>query len=194
MRLEGSMALALSLSLAVGPVLADENRHWPGLQGAASNVPTSGAEWFEAGRNAVRDRKFTNSLPNLRRAKNVILFVGDGMGISTVTAARILEGQKRGVDGEFNRLSFERFPNLALSVTASANQQTSDSAPTATAMVAGIKTNDGAISVDQGIARQEPSADVTARTASGRFSSAPSSVAWRPASSRLPVSRTPHRR
>ncbi len=54
------------------------------------------------------------------------------------------------------------FPYLALSVTASANQQTSDSAPTATAMVSGIKTNDGAISVDQTIARNEPSAQVTA--------------------------------
>jgi alkaline phosphatase len=96
------------------------------------------------------------------RAKNVILFVGDGMGVSTVTAARILEGQMEGRDGEYNRLSFEKFSHLALSVTASANQQTSDSAPTATAMVAGIKTNDGAISVDQTINRVEPSAAVTA--------------------------------
>ena len=28
------------------------------------------------------------------RARNVILFIGDGMGISTITAARILEGQR----------------------------------------------------------------------------------------------------
>ena len=129
---------------------------------APATVPTNADEWFKAGQLAVRQNKFSNSLPNLRRAKNVILFVGDGMGVSTVTAARILEGQQRGVDGEFNRLSFERFPNLALSVTASANQQTSDSAPTATAMVAGIKTNDGAVSVDQAIARAEGSAEVTA--------------------------------
>ena len=47
-------------------------------------------------------------------------------------------------------------------MTASANQQTSDSAPTATAMVAGIKTNDGAIAVDQSITRFETSAAVTA--------------------------------
>ena len=37
--------------------------------------------------------------PNTNRAKNVILIVGDGMGFSTVTAARIFEGQQRGVDG-----------------------------------------------------------------------------------------------
>ncbi len=30
------------------------------------------------------------------RAKNVILFIGDGMGISTITAARIYAGQKLG--------------------------------------------------------------------------------------------------
>ncbi|MET0290727.1 MAG: alkaline phosphatase [Steroidobacteraceae bacterium] len=129
---------------------------------AEDKVPTNAAEWFQAGQREVRDNKLGRELPNVRRAKNVILFVGDGMGISTVTAARILEGQKRGIDGEFNRLSFEKFPYLALSVTASANQQTSDSAPTATAMVTGIKTNDGAISVDQTINRNEPSASVTA--------------------------------
>ncbi len=152
-------ASATSMMVMAGVAVAEQdNRH------AASElaVPANAAEWFRAGRLEVQQNKFTNSLPNLRRAKNVILFVGDGMGISTVTAARILEGQQRGVDGEFNRLNFERFPNLALSVTASANQQTSDSAPTATAMVAGIKTNDGAISVDQAIVRSETSADVTA--------------------------------
>ena len=38
--------------------------------------------------------------------KNVILFLGDGMGVSTVTAARILEGQLMGGSGEENFLSF----------------------------------------------------------------------------------------
>jgi len=84
------------------------------------------------------------------------------MGVSTVTAARILEGQLRGSLGEENVLAFEKLPYLALSKTYSANQQTSDSAPTATAMVAGIKTNDGAISVDEGIDRNEKDAAVTA--------------------------------
>ena len=56
-----------------------------------------------------------------RKAKNVILFVGDGMGVATVTAARILEGQRRGELGEENLLAFERFPHLALSKTYSSN-------------------------------------------------------------------------
>ncbi|MCQ8103490.1 alkaline phosphatase [Methylomonas sp. SURF-2] len=147
------------LSLSVGVVAHGDKAKKPANQ-ASDQVPSSAAEWFKAGQNAVLVNK--KDLQELRKAKNVILFVGDGMGVSTVTATRILEGQMAGRDGEFNRLSFERFSHMAHSVTASANQQTSDSAPTATAMVAGIKTNDGAISVDQSINRLEPSAAVTA--------------------------------
>ncbi|MET0659952.1 MAG: alkaline phosphatase, partial [Steroidobacteraceae bacterium] len=124
----------------------------------ADGVPQTPSEWFEAGKSAIAANKVVK--PNTQRAKNVILFIGDGMGISTVTAARILEGQQRGVDGEFNRLSFERFDHLAHSVTASVNQQTADSAPTATAMVTGVKANDLAISVDQTLPTSEASAEL----------------------------------
>ncbi len=106
--------------------------------------------WERDGLNAVRNAsklKFKR-----KKAKNIILFIGDGMSITTLTAARILEGQLRGESGEENSLSFERFPFMALSKTYSVNQQTSDSAPTATAMVTGIKTNEGAISVNQNVA------------------------------------------
>ena len=75
------------------------------------------------------------------------------MSISTLTAARILEGQMRGESGEENYLSFERFPFVALSKTYSVNQQTSDSAPTAAAMLTGIKTTEGVISVNQNVLR-----------------------------------------
>ena len=73
-------------------------------------------------------------------AKNVILFVGDGMGVSTVTAARILDGQQRGESGEENLLHFERFPYTALSKTYNVDMQVPDSAGTMTAMMSGIKT------------------------------------------------------
>lgn len=91
--------------------------------------------------------------PARERAKNVILFVGDGMGISTITAARILEGQKRGAPGEENQLAFEKFPYLSLVKTYSVNQQTSDSAPTMTAMVTGVKTKDGVLALDEDVVR-----------------------------------------
>jgi alkaline phosphatase len=87
------------------------------------------------------------------RAKNVILFLGDGMGISTVTAARILEGQLRGESGEENQLSFERFPNVALIKTYNTNQQVPDSAGTMTAIVTGHKTRAGVLSVDSALDR-----------------------------------------
>ena len=51
---------------------------------------------------------------NLRKAKNVIFFLGDGMGPSTVTAARIHAGQKMGKLGEEHYLSFEKFTHLGL--------------------------------------------------------------------------------
>lgn len=85
------------------------------------------------------------------KAKNVILFIGDGMGVSTLTAARIFEGQQRGESGEENRLSFEQFPFSALSKTYGANQQTSDSAPTMSAIISGVKTDEGIISVNQNV-------------------------------------------
>jgi len=87
------------------------------------------------------------ALQEAPKAKNVILFIGDGMGISTVTAARIYDGQSRGETGEENLLSFEHFPNIALVKTYNSNQQVPDSAGTATAMNTGMKTRAGAIGV-----------------------------------------------
>lgn len=89
----------------------------------------------------------TNIIPNVNTAKNVILFIGDGMGVTTVTAARILDGQSKDVVGEENVLSFETFPNLALVKTYAANQQIPDSAGTATAMNTGVKTRAGVIGI-----------------------------------------------
>ena len=107
------------------------------------------ADWTLDGQAALAQAK--QIFPNAKRAKNIILFVGDGMGVSTVTAARIFEGQMKGVDGERNLLSFEKLPYVSMSKTYSANQQTADSAPTMTAMVTGVKTNDGVLSVDQSV-------------------------------------------
>ncbi|PCI53802.1 MAG: alkaline phosphatase [Alphaproteobacteria bacterium] len=80
-------------------------------------------------------------------AKNVILFIGDGMGVSTVTAARILDGQSKGGYGEENILPFETFPNLALVKTYNTNQQVPDSAGTASSMNTGVKTRAGVLGI-----------------------------------------------
>ncbi len=131
--------------------------------GAATAENVHRDNWYASGASEVTSRLGVE--PVTGRARNVILFIGDGMGISTITAARILEGQLRGGSGEDNALSFEKLPYLALSKTYSNNQQVSDSAPTATAMVTGVKANDGAISVDAGLERNEPDLEVVERHA-----------------------------
>ncbi len=75
------------------------------------------------------------------------------MSISTLTAARIFEGQQRGESGEDNQLSFEEFPSVALSKTYSADYQVPDSAATITALMTGTKTNKGVINVDPVVQR-----------------------------------------
>jgi alkaline phosphatase len=82
------------------------------------------------------------------------------MGISTITATRIYDGQQKGGHGEENSLSFEKLPYLALSKTYSVDQQTPDSAPTMTAMVTGVKTIGDSLSVNQFVAHSEPNASV----------------------------------
>ncbi|RYY39284.1 MAG: alkaline phosphatase, partial [Sphingomonadales bacterium] len=108
------------------------------------------------------------SAPPPTRAKNVILFIGDGMGISTITAARIYEGQKRGQTGEENLLSFEKFPQTALVKTYNTDAQVPDSAGTATAMNAGVKTRIGSIGVGEAAERGD--------CASGKANPLPSSA------------------
>ncbi|KAG8142233.1 hypothetical protein E2320_006175 [Naja naja] len=76
-------------------------------------------------------RALTLQKLNTNVAKNVILFLGDGMGISTVTAARILKGQLQQRTGEETILEMDRFPFVALSKTYNTNAQVPDSAGTA---------------------------------------------------------------
>jgi alkaline phosphatase len=137
-----ALVATFAACLAAGPV-------------RAADAPTPD-DWYASGAAAVARNAAV--VPNTKRARNVILFVGDGMGITTLTAARIFEGQRRGGLGEDHQLFFERFPNLALSRTYSTNQQTPDSAPTMTAMVTGVKTADGIVSLHAGVARREKDA------------------------------------
>ena len=50
----------------------------------------------------------------MKRAKNVILFICDGMGPTTVTAARVLKGQIKGNSGPEDSLLWDQFRNVAL--------------------------------------------------------------------------------
>ena len=88
-------------------------------------------------------------------AKNVILFLGDGMGISTVTAARIYAGQQQGATGEEYSLAFETFPNLALIKTYNTDSQVADSAGTISAILTGEKTRIGVTGITANVERDD---------------------------------------
>ncbi|WP_370530609.1 alkaline phosphatase [Pseudoalteromonas tunicata] len=122
----------------------------------ASDVATTTSnQWYSESEDRVLQAKAMAAkvAKESGKAKNVILFVGDGMGISTVTAARILEGQNKGMMGEENQLSFEKLPFSGFSKTYNVDAQTPDSAGTMTAMIAGVKTDMGVIGVAEGVTR-----------------------------------------
>ncbi|MDJ0847354.1 MAG: alkaline phosphatase [Myxococcota bacterium] len=138
----------LALLLCLLPVAAASDER--GSAEPRSSTPGA-RDWQAEGRAAVAAARAL--APASRPARNVIIFLGDGMGLSTVTAARILEGQLRGQPGEENLLHFERLPHVALVKTYNTNQQTPDSAGTMTAIVTGSKTRAGVLSVDESVAR-----------------------------------------
>ena len=129
---------AAALALILGGCSVDANE--PSGQTFTDRAATPkqvNDPYYVRAADAVKSRLNEDSAP---KAKNVILFVGDGMGISTITAARIYAGQARGLDGESYKLTMEQMPYSALSRTYSHDYQVSDSASTATAMVSGVKT------------------------------------------------------
>lgn len=112
-------------------------------------------EWFEAGQTNISTAMSVSENLTKGSAKNVILFVGDGMGISTVTAARIFAGQQEGLSGEEYQLSFEKFPVAGFSKTYNTNMQTPDSAGTMTAMMSGVKNKAGMVGVGEDALRAD---------------------------------------
>lgn len=105
--------------------------------------PPSDAEhhaqyWNNLAQDTLERQLHKNRL-NRKVAKNVIMFLGDGLSIPTLAATRVYLGD------ESTELSFERFPYVGLSKTYCANVQVADSACTATAYLSGVKANYGTI-------------------------------------------------
>lgn len=112
----------------------------------------AGNSYFQAGQARLADA--LQRAPNKAKAKNVILFIGDGMGINSVTAGRIFMSQQAGGNGVDRALSFEMLPYSAFSHTHSADQYVTDSANGISAITTGVKTLNGAIGVDASIKRE----------------------------------------
>lgn len=151
--LPAALVATLLAACAAGPGARDDAPSGPAASDIAPvDVPPlagpadeTAAWWYRAG----AARAAANGAM-AGRAKNVIVFLGDGMSLPTVAAARILEGQRAGRAGEENALSFERFPHTALSKTYNTDYQTPDSAGTMTAIATGAKTKMGFIGMGQG--------------------------------------------
>lgn len=86
-------------------------------------------------------------------AKNVIFFLGDGMGATTVTAARIYKY------GETGMLNMEKLERTARIKTFSNDAQTTDSAPSMSAYMTGVKMNNEVISMSSNTVAVAPGAD-----------------------------------
>ncbi len=82
----------------------------------------------------------TNASPE-RPTRNIILFIGDGMGSEQVKAGSLF------AYGTPGHLSFEAFPSTGEVTTFSADNEITDSAAAATAMATGHKVNNGVISM-----------------------------------------------
>ncbi|XP_039986972.1 alkaline phosphatase, tissue-nonspecific isozyme [Xiphias gladius] len=106
------------------------------------------------------DRKLNTNI-----AKNILFFLGDGMGITTYTAARILKGQLQNQTGEETVMTMDTFPNVGLVKTYSVDFQIPDSAATATAYLCGVKTNLNTVGVSakarNGVCKTEKGNEVT---------------------------------
>jgi alkaline phosphatase len=85
--------------------------------------------------------------------KNIIFFLGDGMGINTLTAARIY------AVGEDGSLTLDTLPESAFVKTFSNDAQVTDSAASMSAYMTGKKVNNGVLSMSSDTPSIEPAAD-----------------------------------
>jgi alkaline phosphatase len=151
------VALALAVTLAAALALSHTGEARKRIKPAPDQSPKridvpniqrpdgeTAAWWYRAGAAQAAERGAMSG-----KAKNIILFVGDGMSLTTVAAARILEGQRLGQPGEEHALSWEAFPHTAFSKTYNTDSQTPDSAGTMSAMATGVKTRAGVLSIGQ---------------------------------------------
>ena len=148
-----ALSCTLGLTVGAGMSLAQTGGVTGGATGGAMGGATGGSPamsqtsdpYYAQGQQTLEQMLAVQ--PNTNEAKNVIIFIADGAGPTTVTATRILAGQIKGMQGEENILPYDTFPNVALIKTYNTNAQVADSAGTATAWSTGIKTKQGVLGV-----------------------------------------------
>ncbi|XP_048836343.1 alkaline phosphatase, tissue-nonspecific isozyme [Brienomyrus brachyistius] len=119
--------------------------------------------WRKLAKDALHSA--VNQKLNTNVAKNIVLFLGDGMGVTTVTAARILKGQLQNRTGEETVLTMDTFPHVGLVKVYSVDFQIPDSAATGTAYLCGVKTNLNTVGLSaaarNGVCRSQRGREVT---------------------------------
>lgn len=150
-----SMKNLLILALALLAGCDMPNNHQSNELDSSLTLVNEDNHWFKASAQKVeKNRLIAETIKNHKgAAKNIILFVGDGMSLTTVTASRIFEGQQQGLLGEENNLSFDDFPFSGLAKTYAVDTQVPDSASTMTAIISGVKTNKGLVGIDESVVR-----------------------------------------
>ncbi|PGG96657.1 hypothetical protein AJ79_09494 [Helicocarpus griseus UAMH5409] len=85
-------------------------------------------------------------LAEVRKAKNVVMFIGDGMTTNMITAARLIA--HRSVNGKYQtKMQMDKFPVLGHQMTHSLDSFMTDSANSATSLYTGHKTAVNALGV-----------------------------------------------
>ncbi|XP_028174023.1 membrane-bound alkaline phosphatase-like [Ostrinia furnacalis] len=161
------LVLRVAVVLALCACAASDRYHAePPARAAAAPAPRQAeltkAYWYDEAQAAIEKRARRSA--GKGKAKNIVFFLGDGMSIPTLAAARTLLGQRQGRTGEESELSFESFPSVGLSKTYCVNHQIADSACSATAYLCGVKNNYGTLGLTAAVARHDCEASLDAST------------------------------
>lgn len=103
---------------------------------------------LSAGGSKDQSAEKTAAVPAVKKAKNIILLIGDGMGTPEIAAADAYLGATDNDDSTWlGKQSWESFPHQGLTTTYAADRFITDSAAAGTAIACGQKTYCGAISI-----------------------------------------------
>lgn len=110
------MQTQATLLIAAAVLVVRADRYHPadraGRAAAANLAETDPGFWVNDAQAAITEN-IQRTVPK-SKARNVVMFLGDGMSVPTVTAARILFGQLKNATGEEAQMSFETFPSTGL--------------------------------------------------------------------------------
>ncbi|ELU18169.1 hypothetical protein CAPTEDRAFT_39048, partial [Capitella teleta] len=108
--------------------------------------------WSDLAQKQLQD-DLESKLPRTAKAENLVLFIGDGMGMSTLTAARWHKAEAEGTKAVETMLQWDKWPASGMSKTYNVDRMTPDSAGTATAFSCGEKARYGTLGVNQYVKR-----------------------------------------